>query len=275
MRATPPETHDPLTSLKHRYRRHDWKPITCGRSGASVWQLNGNPALYAKIAQRSPHPDSGFDLVAEADRLVWLSNQGIPTPEVVDVGEQADTTWLITTAVPGRSADEPWPEEQRGGVVDALADITRALHALPAGDCPFDRSLVVTVPHARRAAAAGLLDLDDLDADRQGWTVPQLLARLETTRPETEELAVCHGDLCLPNVLLDPETRTVTGLVDVGRLGTADRYADLALATRSLSSVSLNPQFGQAYADRFLARYGESNIDIRRLRFYRLLDEFC
>ncbi|MCP2169752.1 kanamycin kinase [Goodfellowiella coeruleoviolacea] len=264
-----------LATLKRRHHRQDWHPITHGHSGAGVWRLGGDPGHYVKIAPRSVSPDSGFDLVAEADRTVWLGGQGIPTAEVVEVGADDTAAWLVTTAVPGRSAAEPWPAEQRADVVDALADIARALHALPVADCPFDRGLAVTVPHARQAAAAGLVDLADLDVERQGWSVSRLLAELDATRPAVEEPVVCHGDLCLPNVLLDPDTRAVTGVIDLGRLGTADRYADLALATRSLSAESLNPQFGPAFAARFLARYGESRVDARRLEFYRLLDEFC
>lgn len=36
--------------------------------------------------------------------------------------------------------------------------------------------------------------------------------------PTFEDFVVRHGDLCLPNELLDPDTLTVTGLIDVGRL---------------------------------------------------------
>ncbi len=33
----------------------------------------------------------------------------------------------------------------------------------------------------------------------------------------------------MPNFMVDPKTLQCTGLIDLGRLGTADRYADLAL----------------------------------------------
>lgn len=235
-----------------------------------MWRLEGRPEYYVKIAEPSAHPDSGFDVVAETERLRWLAGRGLPVPEVVDAG----ATWLVTTAVPGRPASAGWARERRPGVVDALADVTRTLHRLPVADCPFDRSLAVTMPHARQAAENGLIDLADLDEERQGWSAERLLSTVEATRPAVEEVVVAHGDLCLPNVLLDPDTLRITGLIDLGRLGVADRYADLALATRSLRADDLNPQFGPEYADRLLARYGESPVDQERLEFYRLLDEF-
>jgi kanamycin kinase len=259
-----------MADLRSRFDQHRWIPVTHGHSGAGVWRLEGRPAYYAKIAEPSAHPDSGFDPAAETERLRWLAGRGLPVPEVVDAGQN----WLVTTAVPGRPASGDWPRDRRIGVVDALAEVTRTLHRLPVTDCPFDRSLAVTMRHARQAAAAGLIDLADLDEERQGWNAARLLSTLESTRPAVEEVVVCHGDLCLPNVLLDPDTLRITGLIDLGRLGIADRYADLALATRSLAADDLNPQFGPGYAQRFLDRYGESPVDTERLEFYRLLDEF-
>jgi aminoglycoside phosphotransferase len=39
------------------------------------------------------------------------------------------------------TAADPWPEDRRPRVIDALTDMTLALHALPVDECPFDRSL--------------------------------------------------------------------------------------------------------------------------------------
>src|SRR3954449_2313667 len=81
-------------------------------------------------------------------------------------------------------------------------------------------------------------DLDDLDEERRGWTRDRLVAELLATRPADEDLVVCHGDLTLDNVLFDPDTCRVTGVLDAGRLGVADRWVDLAIATRSLGSAA-------------------------------------
>jgi kanamycin kinase/aminoglycoside 3'-phosphotransferase-2 len=71
----------------------------------------------------------------------------------------------------------------------------------------------------------------------------------------------------MPNVLFDDDGR-VTGLVDLGLLGVADRHFDLALAGRSLLFNR-----GAGWAERLYARFPD--VDPERLAFYRLLDEFA
>ena len=45
--------------------------------------------------------------------------------------------------------------------------------------------------------------------------------------PPVDRLVVCHGDACAPNTLLTDDGRW-SGHVDLGQLGVADRWADLA-----------------------------------------------
>lgn len=261
-------------SLRRRFGGHDWHAIDHGMSGGQVWRLSGEPDLYLKIVSRSD-PIAARELADEADRARWLHAQGFPAADVIEFDGVADRCWLLTRAVAGRPASASWAETERSRVIDAFADVARALHAQPVGSCPFDRSLAVTLPLARSAVETDAVDLQRLDPERQGRTGHQMLASLDATIPDRkEDLVVCHGDLCLPNVLLDPVELTITGVIDVGRLGAADRYLDLALATRSIASESLNPQFGDRYARRFLSRYGEIDPDPARIDFYRLLDEF-
>jgi aminoglycoside phosphotransferase len=267
---------DVLDSLRRRFRGRTWVPVTLGLSGAKVWRLDGNPVLYVKTTEHAQHHDGGTSLRAEADRLRWLAARGLRVPEVVDAGVDDQFSWLVTTALAGRTAADPWPEAQRSAVVDALADIASTLHAVPTDGCPFDRRLAVVVPLALEAADRDLVDLVDLDAERSGWTATQLAEALLATRPHDEDPVVCHGDFCLPNVLLDPSTLEVVGLVDVGRTGVADRHADIALITRSLGH-DMNSQFGPDYAHRFIDRYvalSGASITDAKLDFFRLLDEF-
>ncbi|MGY0459208.1 APH(3') family aminoglycoside O-phosphotransferase [Kitasatospora sp. cg17-2] len=261
-------------TLRHRYSTYEWTPVTDGDSGALVHLLVGPRSnLYAKIAPAAPDGNPALDLAAEADRLAWLADQGIPVPRIVDRGADADAVWLVTEAVPGVGAAEEWPAHRRPAVAAAIAGIARALHELPVDKCPFDRSLATAVPLAEQAVAYGLVDLENLEDEREGWSGERLLAELRRTRPADEDLVVCHGDLCPNNVLIDPDTLTVTGLIDVGRLGRADRHSDLAIALRELRHVE-DPWFGPDCVESFLERYGATELRSDRIAFYQLLDEF-
>lgn len=244
------------------HRAGGWQPVTGGMSGDRVERRPGVYRKYTAYAE------------AEARAAAWLRGHGLPAVEVLEVG--AD--WLVTREIPGRTAAEPWPPECLDRVVDAMADVTAALHALPVADCPMDRRLAVTVPEARAAVLAGRVDLTRLDPERTGWTTGQLLAELERRWPEAhraEHPVVTHGDWCLPNLILDPDRLVVTGIVDTGRSGRADRCVDLALMSRSMGTGDLNPQYGPPRTRRFLSRCGVSTPELATLPFYRLLDEFC
>jgi aminoglycoside phosphotransferase len=266
-----------LETLRERFRGRSWVPVTLGLSGARVWRVDGDPTYFVKTTEHAQVGDVGESLAAEAVRLEWLAAQGVRVPEIVDTGADEQFGWLVTTALSGRTASDPWPEAQREAVVDALADIAVSLHALPVDGCPFDRRLPVTVREALQAAESGRVDLDDLDTERAGWSAARLVDALVRTRPRDEDPVVCHGDFCLPNVLLDPDTLALAGLVDVGRAGVADRHADIALITRSIAH-EMNDQFPPTYADRLIDRYAAVTgvtIDPERIAFYRLLDEFA
>jgi aminoglycoside phosphotransferase len=260
-----------LGALRARYSRYTWEPVSLGMSTAHVWSVG---PFFVKAGRPSPLMDG---LHPEATRLVWLEAAGIPAPKVVEHGSDGDIEWLVMTAVPGRTAAHLWPEDQRDRVVDAIADFTAWLHSMPVDDCPFDRSLNTTVSTARSALAAGLVDLADLDQERSGWTGAQLEQALLSQLPTSEDLVITHGDASLPNFLLDPETLEVTGIVDIGRLGLADRHTDLGITTRSLGS-GLNRQYPPGSGDRFLKRYAgaapDALLDASKIEYYRLLDEF-
>ncbi|MFY8402409.1 phosphotransferase, partial [Pseudomonas aeruginosa] len=84
--------------------------------------------------------------------------------------------------------------------------------------------------------------------------------------------AVCHGDPCMPNFMVDPKTLQCTGLIDLGRLGTADRYADLALMIANAEENWAAPDEAErAFAVLFNV-LGIEAPDRERLAFYLRLD---
>ncbi len=89
---------------------------------------------------------------------------------------------------------------------------------------------------------------------------PDLLAEA----PAVHRLVVCHGDACAPNTLIDDEGSYI-GTVDLGALGVADRWADLAVATSNLIR-----NFPASFEQELLDAYGVDPDD-RRLGYYSRL----
>lgn len=242
-----------------------WALVETGQSGASVHRLSGGGGtdLYVKHGE-GPVADLVTD---EAARLRWLAGR-VPAARLVAFIREPGAAWLVTEAVPGRPAGD-WLSQDASSaerVAHGLATFLRVLHAVPPASCPFDSSLGAWLPAARQRVASGLVDADDFDADHDGWSAEQVLTQVERLAGSARGDVVVHGDFTLGNVLMEA-SGTVTGCVDVGRLGRADPYQDVALAWRDLS------QFGAGAQEAFLRALGEQPPDERRLKLHRCLDE--
>ena len=106
----------------------------------------------------------------------------------------------------------------------------------------------------------------------RAWPRLALLARVEAEvetrrRQEDADRVVCHGDLCLPNLLVDGGR--FSGFIDLGRLGVADRHADLALLVANVGDTFEG--LARAARERLDAGYPRS-VDDDRLAFYLRLD---
>ncbi len=195
--------------------------------------------------------------------LEWL---GAPTAPILWTGELEGGLALVMQNLPGRPVSHVEPQE----AADALAatvDALAGLHARDPSGCPFDMSLEVKFALAERRVAAGLVDEDDFDEERTGWTARQAMDQAQATRPATERLVLTHGDASLPNFIWS--AGSPVRLVDLGRFGLADPYQDLALFLRSA-------KFNHPHIDAraiLRERYPLAELDERACDFYRLMDE--
>ena len=226
-----------------------------------TWRLDGDTVThYLKVGVAGEYPG----LRAEARRTRWAARY-LPVASVIDHGSDGTVEWLVTAAITGRPASDP-PLGRPGDIVVALAEGLRRFHdRAPVRDCPFDFRLDHGLEHVRRRVAAGIVDPGDDFHDEHSHlrTATAALDELERLRPDSEDLVVCHGDYCPPNVLLDGGQ--VVGYVDLGELAAADRWWDLAVGTWSTTW-----NFGPGLESLFLSAYG-ARPDPDRQAFYRLL----
>lgn len=248
----------------------EWTPVTTGESGAAVFRSTDG-TRYARCVPA----EVAAELTGERDRIAWLATQGVPGPRVLDLRSDDVGACLVTGAVPGLPADQLSAADLRA-CWKRIADAVRALHEVPIAECPFHRDLDLMISVARTVVAVGTVNPAFLPVEQQTTPAPQLLARLEPqlARRRAQEAAdtvVCHGDLTLPNIILDPATLDVAGFVDLGRLGLADRHADLALLLANSRETWPDEAEARAQDAAFAGHYGTAP-DPDRLRFYLHLD---
>ncbi|PBC78466.1 kanamycin kinase [Streptomyces sp. TLI_235] len=241
-----------------------------GRPVRAVWR-NGLGGLTFQVGVDGERQfvkwlPAGSDggLTAEVVRLRWAARY-TPVPRVLEEGADEGGSWIVTAGLPGRSAvDDRWLRDP-ATAVRAVGEGLRALHeALPVRDCPFAWSAEQRLAAVRARAAAGRIDPADRPAGLPPFrTVEEALAALADV-PPVDGPVVCHGDACAPNTLLGKDGR-YSGHVDLGALGTADRWADLAVAT-----WSTRWNYGPGWEEPMLAAYGIAP-DRERTAYYRLL----
>ena len=229
-------------------------------AGGLTFEVDAAPrSLFLKWAPAS----SGIDLAKERERLAWAA-AFVPVPKVLDFGEDSDGTWLATEAIDGDSAVSAANLQRPEVAVRAMGEGLRRLHdALPVADCPFDWSAGKRLAEAGTLHSQGRLDPSSWHPEHRSLTTAEALERLRST-PTLDQAVVCHGDACAPNTLLD-ETGGFRAHVDMGSMGVADRWADLAVATWSTIW-----NFGTGYEDALLHAYGVEP-DLERTAYYRLL----
>lgn len=231
-------------------------------STAKVYRLEkaDGENFYLKIVAR-PHSD----LREEKLRLEWLSRK-LPVPEVRMFASDAMRDYLLISEIEGIPASDECFHAEPQKTIEQLAKAMKAIHALPIANCPFDATLDVKIELARRNLELKLVDESDFDEERQGRTAVDLFRELVATKPKDEDLVFTHGDFCLPNIIL--KNGRVSGFIDLGRAGIADRYQDIALLYRSIKY-----NFGAKWQP-FLFETLEIEPDFEKIEFYTLLDEF-
>lgn len=175
----------------------------------------------------------GVSLRNEVERLKWVRRFTV-VPEVLQYDTDEHGEWMVTRALDGKSAvDEQWRKEPLTAMI-AIGKGLRKFHdSVPVEQCPFD------------------------------WGI-EARGGEPTTAPAIDKLVVCHGDACSPNTLLDANGEPL-GHVDLGSMGVADRWADLAVA-----SMSLDWNYEPANERAFFMAYGIERDDAR-VEYYRWL----
>jgi kanamycin kinase len=228
----------------------------------TTWRLDG-PRGAVRFAKVSLGGQSYPSLRGESERMVWAAPY-LPVPVVVTLSEVGQATILLTEALPGRDAAAPVWRDDLPALVRALGRGLRRFHEAVGEEwCPFRFDLARALGHVEDRIGRDDVRRSGFHPEHAHLTPADALAELEALVPVDEDLVVCHGDYCPPNVLL--QGGSATGFVDLGELGAADRWWDVAVG-----AWSVGWNFGVEYEPLFYESYGIAP-DPARIRFFRLL----
>ncbi len=208
--------------------------------------------------------------------MKWLENK-VSVPECIYNITENSKNYLLMSRVSGKMSCEDEFMNDPKLLLSILADAFKSLWNVNISDCPVKNDLSTVLKEAEYRVEHGLVDVNDAEPEtfgKGGFNDPQqLLEWLYANKPD-EDFVLSHGDFCLPNIFINDDK--FSGFVDIGRMGIADRYQDIALCYRSL-----HHNFSGVYDGKSYDGYDEKIFfdalgiepDYDKIRYYILLDE--
>ena len=237
-----------------------------GRSSAEVYHcVKDSDSLYLKIQRANDGLRREFEIMS------WLNGR-LPVPKIRYFAEYGGRAYLLMETAVGHMTCDCTADELRQPYANTIGILARGLamiQVVDINDCPFDNRLDKKLRSALRNIENGVVDMDDFEAGNDFDTPLELYNYLVENRP-AEELCFTHGDYCLPNVFIDGAD--VTGFIDLGRAGIADKWQDIALCVRSIGYNLRDCEGKEEYID-MLLRYLGTEPDWDKINYYILLDE--
>lgn len=239
-----------------------------GMSDSSVFIFDD---VVLKIQKHSSETDNEYKI------CLWLE-QKIPTPQILAYEIHDEKSYCLMSRITGRMACEDVYLKNPQRLLEVVVNALHMLWSVDITDCPCDNSLDVKLEAARYNIENHLVDLEHVEPEtfgEDGFRSPEeLLVWLETNRP-SEELVFSHGDFSLPNILAEDDQ--IRGFIDLGKMGIADKWQDLAICYRSLKHNFEGKYNGgvpyAGYSPTMLFEKLGIPIDWKKLRYYLLLDE--
>ena len=202
----------------------------------------------------------------------------LPVPEPIVYESDGGYSYLLMSKIGGKMLCDDEYMSDPELLLSLVSEGLSMLWSVDVSDCPCHNDLDVKLSLARYNVENDLVDMDNTEPDtfgENGFENPsELLKWLETHRP-LEDLTLTHGDFCLPNLFA--KDSSISGLIDWGRAGVADKWQDIAICYRSLKQNFGGRYNGgipyRGYSPEMLFERLHIEPDNEKLRYYILLDE--
>lgn len=214
----------------------------------------------------------------EKNIVTWLAGQ-LPVPMILVYSVKDEIAYTLMTKINGKMLCDAEYLNNPSLVIKMVAGCLKALWKVDVAHCPFKTSrLEERLKQARKNVLENRNDIDNVmpttfsvDGFKNSL---ELLNWLENNRP-IEDIVLSHGDFCLPNIIV--QNNKISGYIDLGKMGPADRWQDIAIAIRSLGdNFAGKYNGGIKYFDfepQMLLDELGLEMDYEKYKYYLLLDE--
>lgn len=241
---------------------------TAGMSGALVYTYYNDKESFVLKIQKE---DRARGTHIEREMLPWLYGK-VAVPKVWYAELIDDISYILMDVVPGSMAnDAHWLSKGEDYMIERLAAGLLCFWEVDIAGCPAKHTLKNRLQIAADRVANNIVNTDVWVEYNTFATPAALLQHLTQAQPQAEDYVIVQGDYCLPNIFLDEAG--ISGFIDLGRAGIADRYQDIALCIRTLSH---NFGFAPLQTDERIGKlFSHLKIepDYSKIEYFLLLNE--
>lgn len=191
----------------------------------------------------------------------------LPVPEVLFFLTDEKKSILITKKLDGDMicCDEIFDDMQH--VVELAAESLKILQSVDITGFPIYNGLSQKLALAKSNITKKLVLTTDMNETNQKRfkTIENAYKYLEENKIE-EELCFSHGDLSIPNIFFKNDS--ISGFLDMGDAGVADKWFDIAILVKSLRR-----NYATNDAEKYLFKCLNIKPDYKKIEYYILLTE--
>lgn len=208
----------------------------------------------------------------------WLHGK-LSVPRIIAADCVDGMRYLLMSRIEGKYLCDSVILDDQERLAWLAAEGLKQLWSVDITDCPTSRTLDNKFEEIEAGLRGGWITKEQAGQPETygpgGFDSPaQLFDWLVKHRP-VEELVLSHGDYCLPNLIADESG--ITGFIDLGFAGVADKWVDIEKGLWSMWANSTG-QFGGKKRDFDRQMFFDAlgvQPDEEKLRYYGLLNELC
>lgn len=173
--------------------------------------------------------NANYRIQREVEAMRYVQQYtSIPLPHVIEVqlgkGED-EVSWFLMERLGGVQLDSAWSTLDSSAQTRTLSQLKSyfaELHALRPptspgwiGSCSKGPAYDHLINHVATCGPfASVKELHDMLMAPAGKVSPHLIPKYRPRLPDDDEIVFAHGDVSYKNILVDPKTGHVTGIID-------------------------------------------------------------